>query len=184
MRLIENRSVLALGAALVLQTSFACGKTEPAMPDEGSRNTQPTAASTSRQEQALRLVLEGRSSRWVSPKESCVIPFDADNVIDCASRAPQVLSDTDFQALVRVAKQSARGTPSLACARVSREIASGDSLLVSVSTVAGVEVDGGVEARSRWVWFRKIGARDSVWVVDAVAFASGDVQPITDSARC
>ena len=110
--------------------------------------------------------------RWISQSELCVIPFDSSNVPGCTSRKhPEVQGRIYAEARASL-KSYAAAAPFLACMKVSREIQSGDSVLVVIGAIGGAVSEGLSSERVTRVWFREKAGVDSMWLAAAT---SGDV---------
>lgn len=119
--------------------------------------------------------------RWISKRHLCAVGIEAQTVQDCVRLEGDTITDTEFSIRRSAIASERAGTASLQCVRISRAIQSGDSTLVAVLMLGSIEVDGFVEATTKWVWFR--GTRS--WVTDRPgAASSADVQPMRAQGEC
>jgi hypothetical protein len=130
---------------------------------------------------AIRSAGSNAPVQWMSKRNLCAVGIEAQTVQDCVRVEGDTITEAEF--LIRraaIAPERAGAAP-LQCVRTSRAIQSGDSTLVAVLLIGSVEVDGFVEATTKWVWFR--GTRS--WVTDRPGGAStADVQPMRERGKC
>lgn len=182
MRLVFPTQIRQLAAVVVSLMTVACAAKDT--PATGRMDAASRAGDLPRLVRAGLIAANGARARWVSVHESCVIPFDAPDVLGCGSRDRVNLPDS-IVALLREKVGLTDGVePLFTCIRVSREISDGDSTLVSVNTTEVAVVDGVAASRTQWIWFRHTSKGDSTWIAGALAFPEGDVRPLTDSTRC
>jgi len=151
--------------------------------EAGASRGAATNSSTPRSVRAVVMVAGDRPVRWISRKPQCVVPFDAPTLDDCVRQEAARHNDaliTQVRAAVK-AGEDARG---IACLRMSREIASGDSTLIAIGTIGAAEVDGFAESSSRWVWFRRSALGDTVWTAPSEPSGVSDVAPIRTETGC
>jgi hypothetical protein len=180
MRRIATRGLPRLAPV----TTFLAAVAACAATAEDSERALSQALKSSRQAQAVRHAIGMRPVRWISRHELCVVPYDAPNVDECRARPLRQVAESQLEA-IRAAVPDSTGTSDfVACVKVSREIALGDSSLVVVGTLGGIVVDDLAESRSHKVWFRPATNRDSIWVAPHSDVVSSDIAPIRDASGC
>ena len=143
------------------------------------------ASKPSQAVRAMIAVADERPVRWISQSELCVIPYDSQNIPGCLTRKRPDVPEQILAEARESLKRYAGASPFLACMKVSREIGSGDSVLVVVGVIGGAVSDEMSTARRTRVWFREVSGKDSMWlapVTDTDVISS--VAPITSASAC
>lgn len=126
------------------------------------------------------LVAGGNTVRWVSRAPLCAAPIEVRTLDECSVGEPH--PDSLYRLVRSALKEADVSARGIACLRLSREITHGDSSVVLVGTVSDAVVDSFAESSSKFVWFRRMQDKESMWIGESDVPTS-DVAPMTES-RC
>lgn len=153
-----TRPLLVASAALF----WACTRAEDA--DRVGSDTSRSAESLTHLRVAVSAAVKNRPVQWISPNVLCVPLFDAQDIPSCQSRAVVLHSQSTLDSLSAMLTPSQGTPPFLACLKISREIAVGDSSFIFVGAVGGGTSEGLASSTTIRQWFRRVNGADSSWI--------------------